>query len=226
MKKLIAFFLLAFIICSMGTSAFAEGNLAVTEKVFIEFDSDDSGYFFAKIENTGDTAIGVGSGKLVGFSENDDILVTEDYVGTLPTNVQLDPGEYAYVYEYIWENALKDENVVDCKFSVKESSNQYSSKTIPCEARYEYKGQYDHYIYVTFTNETNEVLYDTYITVAMYDSEGHLILVDGESADAIGVHPGSTVTLKLYVDGDLLKYYKTHSIEIGEVDAIVYQLED
>ncbi len=222
MKKTVAFILVVLILAALSGAAFAESGLTVQNETLIEIEEDDSAYFFAKIENTGDQAVGIGTGKLVGFSEDDDILITEEYLSTLPSDLLLEPGEYAYLSEYVWESELEDADIAEYRFSVKEDPNADRFESIPCEARYEDEGKYDHYIYVTFKNETEEVLFDTYITVAMYDTDGNLIYVDGSLEDDIGVHPDSTVTIRLYVDSELTDYYSSQGIEIGEVDAIVY----
>lgn len=226
MKKLTAILLSVLILCSLSTAAYAEGALTYADKNLIELEDDNSAYFFAKIENTGDQPVGVGNGKLVGFSEKDDILVTENYVSSLPSGILLQPGEYAYVCENIYENTLKDADIVDFKASMETDGNPTEVVKIPCEAEFVSDGSYDHDVWVTFTNTTEDVLFDAYITVAMYDTEGTLVCVDGGELDDIGVFPGSTITVKVYIDHDLVEYYAANGIEIGVVDALVYKLAD
>ena len=92
MKRFFAL-VLALVVCLFSVTALAEGKLTVTEKNLIEFEGSSNAYFFAKVENTGDAAIGVGAGKLVGFSSDDDVLVSESYVTANPSSVILQPGE-------------------------------------------------------------------------------------------------------------------------------------
>ena len=80
----------------LSTICFAAGNVTVTDKTACIYAGDDSGYFYAKVENDGDDPVGVDNGKLVLFSGNDDILVTSDYVNTYPSRIILNPGEYTY----------------------------------------------------------------------------------------------------------------------------------
>ena len=104
MKRFFAL-VLALGVCLFSVTALAEGKLTVTEKNLIEFEGSSNAYFFAKVENTGDAAIGVGAGKLVGFSSDDDVLVSESYVTANPSSVLLQPGESLYVSDSIWESA-------------------------------------------------------------------------------------------------------------------------
>ena len=63
MKRIFAL-VLALTICLFSAAALAEGKLTVTEKNLIQLDGSDVAYFFAKVENTGDDAIGVGTGSI------------------------------------------------------------------------------------------------------------------------------------------------------------------
>lgn len=97
---------------------------------------------------------------------------------------------------------------------------------VPCEATLEMKDEYDSYVYVTLTNNTDAIQYGPYVTVALHDQEGNLVYVRGEYADSLGVHPGSTVTIRVYIDSDFIRYFQTNNIEISTADAYVcYEAE-
>ena len=138
MKRFFAL-VLALGVCLFSVTALAEGKLTVTEKNLIEFEGSSNAYFFAKVENTGDAAIGVGAGKLVGFSSDDDVLVSESYVTANPSSVILQPGESLYVSDSIWESALETADIADFKFSM--DTEDYVSEVtfVPCEATLEMK---------------------------------------------------------------------------------------
>lgn len=219
MKKVLA--LLTAMFCLFTTTAFAEGKLTVTQKNLILFTGEDTGYFYAKVENTGDRAVGVDSGNLVIFSDSDEILASENYVTTLPSYVVLAPGDYLYAKEYIWDSALKNAAIGDYKFSIPVCRRDTTFTKIACEATFELNDDYENYVYVTFTNTTDDPLYDCYITAALSDAEDNLIFVDAESLSNAAVHAGSTVTIKLHIDYDLIVYYKEMGITPVKVDAMV-----
>lgn len=225
MKRFFAL-VLALGVCLFSVTALAEGKLTVTEKNLIEFEGSSNAYFFAKVENTGDAAIGVGAGKLVGFSSDDDVLVSESYVTANPSSVILQPGESLYVSDSIWESVLETADIADFKFSM--DTEDYASEVtfVPCEATLEMKDEYDSYVYVTLTNNTDAIQYGPYVTVALHDQEGNLVYVRGQYADSLGVHPGSTVTIRVYIDSDFIRYFQTNNIEISTADAYVcYEAE-
>ena len=224
MKRIIAFTIA--ILLLLSASALAEGKLKATSKNLIEFDADNRAYFFAKIENVGDADVGVGSGKLVGFSADDEIIVSESYVHASPSNIMLKPGDSVYVSSYIYESALKDNDVVDYKFSLETYKNPTEYIIVPCEARYELLSEYENYAYVTFTNVSEEIKYGVHITVVLTDEQGNLIYVNTDSSSSIALHPGSTMTVKISIGNDFVKYYKAHDIKIANIEAIVRYMVD
>lgn len=225
MKKFIALMLC---LLMLVPTCLAEGKLSVTQKNLFVFDGKDSGYFYAKVENTGDAPIGVDSGSLVAFSPDDEIVVTQDYITAYPGRVLLEPGEYVYVNKFLWDSALKDSEISDYKFSLDSKENATEVVDVPCEVSLDLQGadSYDNYIYVTFTNPSEETVYGFFVTVALTDEQGDLIFVDGDSADNLGVHAGSTVTVKIYVDNDLMEYYEAHQLKPSSVDAMVCYAEE
>lgn len=220
-KKILA--LLLALVCLFSSTALAEGKLKATEKNLIVFPEEGTGYFFAKVENAGDAAIGVGSGDFVVFSDDDEILLSQSYVSTIPSYVILEPGEYLYINNFLWDSALEGAVIGDYKFSISGTEYNETLTRFPCEATFDFPGAgtYENYIYVTFTNTTTAPALDCYAIAALYDTEGNLIYVDSINLDDIAVHPGSSVTALLYVNDDLLEYYNANGITPATVDAIV-----
>ena len=212
----------------MSGAALAAGELSVTDKTAFIFPGKDSGYFYAKIENTGDVPVGIDSGKLVLFSADDDILETSDYISAYPNRLILDPGEYTYLSEFLWNSTLKNQVIGDVKFSISDTDRGRTVQTIPCEVSLEMKGSdsYDNYIYITVTNEDSEIRYGYYLITALMDTEGNLIYVDKNSYEHVGLHPGSTSTFGMYIDNDIVEYFEANRIEVGSVDALVYYIEE
>lgn len=68
MRKLFAILVACMFVFLFSATALAEGKLKVTEKNLLVYAGDDNGYFYAKVENVGDVAVGVDSGDLVIFS--------------------------------------------------------------------------------------------------------------------------------------------------------------
>ena len=205
----------------------AAGNLTVTDKKAFILSGKDSGYFYAKIENDGDEPAAVDHGKLVLFSEDDDILETSDYISTFPSRLVLEPGEYTYVSEFLWNSNLKNQTIGDMKFSVGITDRGTEAERIPCEIETDIKGSagLDNYLRVTLKNEADEVRSGYCLVAALYDTEGSLVYVDRASYDNIGLHPGSTMTVSMYVDLDVVNYFESNHIEIGSADVLAYYVQ-
>lgn len=207
----------------------AEAEITVIDKILITTEGDWTGDFFAKVENTGDSGAYLEyGGKLVAFSDDDEIIISHDYVGSYPTRLYLESGEYGYIKCAIYEDALETSTVADYRFSIKTSNYGDTYAKLPSEASIEYVGgkSDDNYLCVTFTNESSEMLYDFYITAALYDQNGGLIFVGGDSYSAVGIHPGSTITVKLYIDDDDVAYFERNKLVPTSADSIVYIEKD
>ena len=226
MKKIAA--LLIAMLCMISVTASAEGKLKVVEKNLIVYADDDNGYFYARVENVGDEAVGVDSGDLVVFSDDDEIILSSAYVTTSPSYVVLQPGDYLYVQDFLWDSALKGAAIADYKFSVSARKSDRAFEKVHCEASFELAGtdSFDNYVYVTFTNTLDKPLYDFYIVAALHDADGNLIIVDSSSLSNVAVHPGCTVTAKLYVDRDLMEHYAKNGIVPESVDAMVLHVDE
>jgi len=138
MKKVISYILLGLVL--MSCAALAEGKITATQRALYIYDGKDSGFFYAKLENTGDSPIGIDSGKLVVFDDNDEIICTKNYITPLPNNITLEEGEYVYCKEFLWEKKLENATIGDVKFSVDEKERKDKFEKIPCEATFKLSG--------------------------------------------------------------------------------------
>lgn len=229
MKRFIAMLLM---LCSalLMTAAFAEetapeAKITVMEQRFINMEDDGRGFFFAKVQNTGDAAgYADYKGNIVLFDADGNIILTENYVHTKPSDVYLAPGEYAYVCESIYDDAIDESAVAECQFSIRAVDNgeEYEKLTSEAKIHFEPDEEDDNYVDVTFTNTTDEILYDYEMVAALYDQNGGLLFINTEMVSGIGVHPGSTITVRLYIYEDIVMYFCRENLTPTTVDALVY----
>jgi len=224
MKKFMCLLLIMLLV--LPSVALAAGDLKVTSKNLLEFDGEytsDTAYFYAKVENVGDAPIAVGYGKLVAFDDDDEILFSEEYIASHPADILLQPGEYVYMSEYIWENVLESTNVADYKFSASEEKYPVQYIQIPCEATFELHATGDdNYLYVTFTNSTEDMLQNLYASVALLDDAGTLLFATGSELKDISVHSGSTITVRFEVESKFVEYYTKNNLEPTTIDALMF----
>lgn len=146
-----------------------------------------------------------------------------------PSGVVLEPGESLYLEESVWENALKETPVADYKFSIPAESDGKTITRVLSEATFELTDEeysYDNYIYVTFTNSAEEPVEGFYISAALYDADGNLIYVGTNQISNIAVHPDSTVTAKLYIDSDMVAYFKENNVTPASANAMVFYVNE
>lgn len=227
MRKILVFALC--LLMMLSSFAMAEGAITVSQEVFKVVETSYGstyGYLFAKIENTGDAPISVGSGTLAVFDAAGTILETSDYVSCYPYNAVLQPGEYVYVDNTVYfDDGVTVDTVGEYQFAAKPYDYEgYTYVKFPCEAVLALgESEYDsNYVDVTFTNTTDAILYDFDVLTAMFDADGNIVNVDYTWESSVGVHPGSTVTIKVWQDSTVIDDLKAKGITPASVDAMVY----
>lgn len=222
MRKLVGLFL-AVLFCSQMSSAMAEGQRSITQKNLYVFDGSlNDAHLFARVENTGDEPINLDAGQLVIFDKEDNIVDTSSYIRAYPTYLR--PGEYAYAEDWSFIDA-KSDDIGDYKFSISTTKISEETTYFECEASYDagdFNSEYDDYIYVTFTNTTDQTVYGIYVVAAVLDEEGNILYVSEDCASSLGVHSGSSITKRISVDSDFAEYFQRKNIKPKTVDALVY----
>ena len=228
MKKFVLLSLILILTAVISAPVFAAAEFTATDQTLFVYDDDDNGYFFARVENTGDKGGYAGSGTLDILDENGATIVSKTYVSTNPSSIWLEPGEYAYVDLYLWESALQETPAADYNYVVPEGKWGDNYELIPCEGNFYFdpEDKYDNAVYVTFTNQTDELLHDFEAVVALYDEEGHLLFCDSDTVYEISVHPGSTVTVMIDIDSSLVEYLGNNGVAPSTVDALIYAETD
>lgn len=223
MKKMLCLLLILCCIVPYQYS-FAEAKMSAKDKILITFEGDWKAYFFARVENTGDTAAYLDfDGSLIGFDADDNVIINESYVSSYPNRPLLAPGESVYVREYILEDSLRTATVTDYKYTPKADKYGYEYEYIPCEGSVQFVGgdSYDNYTFVTFTNTTDSILYNFSTIVALFDQEGKLMYVNSSHHSSVGVHPGCTITVRETIDSDLAAYYTREGLIPTTIDSKV-----
>lgn len=225
MKKITFFCLVLLSVLMLSSVVYAAGELTVeAENVFLY--SEDAGFYYAKLTNTGDRAVYIGTPSLEIFDANADTILTDGYVVTFPYNSRIDPGQSVFIQDFIWNSDLK-RGVGSWELSYKSSSWGSSYTEIPCTYELYYVQQSnDNAVFVTFTNTTDSMLHDFSVAAAVYDQEGNLIFVDFNSLDDVGLHPGSTLTAVFDIDYSMTRAYASENIVPTTVEAHVWVDED
>lgn len=228
MKKFAVFGLVMILAAMLCLSAYADAKLTPTEATLFIYDDDDDGYFFAKVENTGDAPAYFRSGMLEILDDDGNAFITKNYVGSSPYGIYLEPGEFAYVRESIWDKALLETNVSDYNFTVSQDNWGTKYHTIPCDAEFYYSTEstYDNEMFITFSNDSGDLLHDIAVVAALYDENDMLIYVYSTSYGNIAIHPGGTITVMLDVNSQVAKHLNTNELTPARIDGFVYVEED
>lgn len=226
MKKMLALALfMGALGCSMPVSA--AGKLSVEQENFYVLQSYSVyGYTYAKVANVGDKPIKINTGLLEIFDANGDALTSTDYYSSYAEYLQ--PNEYTYVRMYDEVEDVEASEIDDYMLTVtgKADTDAYSYR-FPCTTSYEPNVEDNYwtynYMYATFTNDTEETVYDISVVLALLDAEGNILYMSSEELYSdIGVMPGSSITIRKDVDSSFIEYYEKNGLVPASVDAIAY----
>ena len=215
--------------CLMG-SALAAGKLTVTQENFYVVNGYSIyGYALARIENTGDRPVEYSAALLEIYDKEGNTLASDTYPSVYGKYLQ--PGEYAYVKEYERvENIDTYLDVDDYVLNMTgKSSSGYKTLRLNCDsATYTPDLQVTRYskrnrIECSFTNTTDETIFDLQVVMALLDAEGNILAIESQSLySGVGVNPGATLTIRADVDDAMREAYERAGLVPDHVDAYAF----
>ncbi len=230
MKRMLAITLvLCLIVIASPVTVFAAGKIVSTQENFITLDEwGTNSYVYARIENTGDKPAEYSAGLLEVYDTNGDTLASTSYLNV--HGIVLQPGEYAYVDADVSIDEPHSSADVDDYMLTVTAKNGSNSKTLRFACEAEWAPDFpvnsywtSDYMIATFTNTTDDVLYDVSFAFALLDDENNILYVENESLyDTVGIAAGSTVVIRVEVSDSLLEFYENKGITPTHVDAYAY----
>ncbi len=230
MKRMLAITLvLCLIVIASPVTVFAAGKIAVTQENCITLDDwGVNSYVYARIENTGDKPAEYSSGLFEVYDTNGDTLASTTYLNV--HGLVLQPGEYAYVDADVSIDEPHSAADVDDHMLTVTAKNGSESQTLRFACETEWAPDYPvnsywtgDYMIATFTNTTEDVLYDVSFAFALLDDQNNILCVEDESLyDSVGIAAGSTVVVRVEVSESLLEFYENKGITPTHADAYAY----
>ena len=199
-------------------------KLIITDEMLIKPENDTrDAVYFARIENISDEPMTTRWWKLIGYQDSE-VVFEEGYIESVPDHIILNPGEYAYVEEYIYDSRL--EEALISSYELKEMAGYYEGTAyniLPSEAALLTDEDGTVFIRFILSNNTEEILYPSYLIGALYDKSDRLIYVTTERLkEDLGIYPGSTVSMNAYLEDSITEYYQENGIVPARADSILY----
>lgn len=207
---------------ALSVTSNADSVLKITEKNLMLI-REDKACFFAKIENAGKDSVYVDKGSLACFDSNDEIIVSNGYINSVPRDILLAPGESVYVHEDIWDKAVAN-GIADykCSFKNKEYGDKYNKFECTSELDLN-EDPYYNFVNVTYSNKEGKPLENFVLSVAVYDQKDNLVFVGSDYIDRLKVHPESTVTYSFRLSSELVEFFAKEGIKPTKSVASVYE---
>ena len=199
-------------------------KLIISDETLLKPENDTrDAVYFARIENISDEPMTTRWWKLIGYQDSE-VVFEEGYIESVPDHIILNPGEYAYVEEYIYDSRLEEASITS--FELKEMAGYYEGTAyniLPSEAALLTDEDGTVFIRFILSNNTEEILYPSYLIGALYDKSDRLIYVTTERLkEDLGIYPGSTVSMNAYLEDSITEYYQENGIVPARADSILY----
>lgn len=225
MKKIVCW-MLVLVLCLGMTSALAAGKLNIVQENFHYITGFwNSGYVYAKVENSGDKPIMINAGVMELYDEAGEVITSDDWVNSFVTYLQ--PGEYTYIS---MDESLDEGAAVPVDYMLTltgKSESNVKALYLPVETKLELgvvDGWWEHdYMYATVTNNTDQTLYEIAVVLALLDAEGNILYIDAkELYDEVALTPGSSIVIRKDIGSDFMEYFDNNGITPVAVDALAY----
>ena len=214
MRKIIALFLILTLL-SAAVPALAEGKLEIVRESLQVY--KPYVFVFAKIKNTGDAPMEIGS--LVElFDTEDELFRSEEF--TVMGDV-LNPGESAYAYYGVYLYGDTDVTRYTSEWEAVGLSGD--AETVRYESRAEWRQADEEFdedcVFVFFTNTTDKTVFAPCTSAILLDGEGNILYLTVPVQYDLGITPGSTVIFTCEIPPYVLKKV---DMETVTVDSVVY----
>ncbi len=220
--------LVSVLLISAASPALGAGKLeAVTETLHvIPYYSGMNCVLYIEYSNTGDKAVEFNSALLELFDPEGNSIESANVDRSYPKVLQ--PGEkgYAYVVKYVEtaDKAFIDDHMLSSMGKGKITQDVRRFKTT---ARYETvtEGYYTNdYLIATIENDTDAVLRSFEIIFSAKDAQGAILWLYTTSWNGydFGILPGSSVELRVRVDGNMTKYWADNGLVPATYEAITF----
>lgn len=224
-KALVLVLVLGLLLAALPAGA--DGKLSVEQENFHVIELYGVyGFVYAKVANVGDQAIKVSNALMEVMDKNGNVIASTDYFNEHAR--YLEPGEYTYLNlsESIVDRPAAD--VDGCTLTVTgESDAGYKNLRLPVVCEYKENVQVDwntrNFMYATVTNNTEDIIYDLGVVLALLDAQGNILYMDSSYMGSDkGLSPGSTIIVKKQVENYFVQFFESKGLVPAYLDAIAY----
>lgn len=183
-------------------------------------------YVFAKVQNTGDAALRIDECKLTVLDEAGAEIASRDYGDTFARFLK--PGESTFVKIYA---DVGEATPAAYQLTVTQNDNVYSEDVrYPADAEMllnvDEGWTVGNYMVALVSNDTDEVLYDVEVAMALLDDDGRIVYIDDKSCFDVGIPGGSDIYVSREIPEEFIEYYNTNGVKLQSVEAFAYKEVD
>ncbi|MBE5778890.1 MAG: hypothetical protein E7331_06105 [Clostridiales bacterium] len=219
MKKSM-FWIVALLLCLLIGTASASVEQAGPEVCYSYSSSEDgsnpSVYFLVEVVNNGSSAVALDYDSTFSIYDASGVELDNDNLAMLPETLQ--PGQKGYVYGEIYAKIDNSSVISSYKFNlVTDTSPLYRVDLYEGEAVPE-----DDDVYVRFTNNTSETLWDTYGYIVALDAQGRPLYINDTIAYQVGIPTGQSLEYPMFFNSGLRDFLTENGMAPASYEAGVF----
>ncbi|MHC1786396.1 MAG: hypothetical protein AB9880_05005 [Christensenellales bacterium] len=225
----LAFLLALFLALWVSGAALAVGELTLAEERFFVLPKETyyEGVVYARLENTGDMPIQL-TGGLIELLGRDGLAVGSANLQYFDANPEVMlPGESGYISTAISvKEATEPGYIADYTLSVLGTGNVTRTvtrfKSTAEFVRIDDKKKVRDYINALVLNETEEPVFDFYVTYLLRDAQGNIIYSDVMTYAYTGLMPGASTLLRAEVKESVVAWMEAHHMMDALAEAVAF----
>lgn len=231
MKRTLAL-IVALILCCSAMSAFAAGNICLTDDVASYVLSHSDGYrvyYFAVVNNSGDARACVND-LLFEVRDGEDTSIESTSKYALYPEI-LDPGQSGWLVITKDVKDIDDKSAIDhfaLTITTKAADDDEAVRPLSAEAEYLSKDEDDNedVLRAKVSNDGDENAFRITVAMAARDAEGKLLCVVGDGTKDIGLAPGNALLTRSAIRSDIMDEIEDVGASVASVEAVAYRIVD
>ena len=233
MKKMIGLFvLLAVAVMALPLYGAAAGTeektgLVITDSRFIYNRQEGTSFYFAKVENKGTEDLSLYNSVFTAYDADGNVLYEYPDIALMPNDLLIAPGDFAFINTMMFDTDRTgwQEKVDRYSVELQETTDGEKYVRTDCTAEHSLTTENNWTqinLDVTFRNDTEDIMEESYLVYAFFDQEQKIIAADFTCFPGMSFFPQSKIRQSVFIYTDIQEYLLQNNLIPETVMACLY----